>query len=269
MSKSKSPLVRGLRALYLLPLVCLGIGLQARTVYVPSDKDSEKNVSDEKAAKTFVLKISPDGSVEINGKELAVADLKDYIKAAGNVDFQTTVIINAAADTPMRVVDEVKNALRGASALKVFYVKPDTGTGVSRRLAPERDFEGKPIQKNPAYPPEYPKEIREHMCLVAINGNDKVFFENAAYDDDGKMLDAGKAFVRKHGRKSIFLLRYENATSYSAYQHMQEVLRKMYDDLRDEKAQALYGKSLASLSETELDDIYKQIPLNIVEATKD
>ena len=42
MSKSKSPLSRGLRVLYLLPLVCLGIGLQARTVFVPNDKDSEK-----------------------------------------------------------------------------------------------------------------------------------------------------------------------------------------------------------------------------------
>ena len=48
MSKSKSPLARGLRVLWLLPLVCLAIGLQARTVYVPMDKDSEKNVSDEK-----------------------------------------------------------------------------------------------------------------------------------------------------------------------------------------------------------------------------
>ena len=43
MSKSKSPLARGLRVLWLLPLVCLGIGLQAKTVYVPSDKDSENN----------------------------------------------------------------------------------------------------------------------------------------------------------------------------------------------------------------------------------
>ncbi len=48
MSKSRSPLSRGLRALWLLPLVCLAIGLQARTVYVPVDKDSEKNVSEEK-----------------------------------------------------------------------------------------------------------------------------------------------------------------------------------------------------------------------------
>ena len=43
MSKSKSPLLRGLRALYVLPLICLGIGLQAKTVYVQSDKVNEKN----------------------------------------------------------------------------------------------------------------------------------------------------------------------------------------------------------------------------------
>ena len=35
MSKSKSPLFRGLRALYVLPLVCLCLGLQAQTVYDP------------------------------------------------------------------------------------------------------------------------------------------------------------------------------------------------------------------------------------------
>ena len=40
MSKSKSPLARGWRALYLLPLVCLALGLQARTVYVPTVKGS-------------------------------------------------------------------------------------------------------------------------------------------------------------------------------------------------------------------------------------
>ncbi len=43
MSKSKSSLARGLRVLYLLPLICLGLGLQARTVYVPTDKDSKNS----------------------------------------------------------------------------------------------------------------------------------------------------------------------------------------------------------------------------------
>ena len=38
MSKAKSPLSRGLRALYMLPLVCLCIGLQAQTVEEPEIK---------------------------------------------------------------------------------------------------------------------------------------------------------------------------------------------------------------------------------------
>ncbi len=43
MSKSKSPLLRGLRLMYVLPLVCLCIGLQARTVYEPTDKINENS----------------------------------------------------------------------------------------------------------------------------------------------------------------------------------------------------------------------------------
>ena len=43
MSKTKSPLRRGLRALYLLPLVCLGIGLQAQTVHDQPVKVNEKD----------------------------------------------------------------------------------------------------------------------------------------------------------------------------------------------------------------------------------
>lgn len=42
MSKSKSPLARGLRVLYVLPLVCLCLGLQAQTVYQTTDKSNEK-----------------------------------------------------------------------------------------------------------------------------------------------------------------------------------------------------------------------------------
>ena len=40
MSKNKSPLRRGLRALYLLPLLCLGLVLQSKTVYVPGDGET-------------------------------------------------------------------------------------------------------------------------------------------------------------------------------------------------------------------------------------
>ena len=43
MSKSKSPQSKGLKALYVLPLVCLCIGLQAKTVNEPIDKVNENS----------------------------------------------------------------------------------------------------------------------------------------------------------------------------------------------------------------------------------
>jgi TonB family protein len=53
MSKNKSPLRRGLRALYLLPLLCLGLVLQSKTVYVPGDGET---------GSTAISGLMPDGS---------------------------------------------------------------------------------------------------------------------------------------------------------------------------------------------------------------
>ena len=65
MSKSKSPLSRGWRVLWMLPLVCLGLGLQARTVNVPIGKDSEKILADETTgpvlSEIVVVKYAPAG----------------------------------------------------------------------------------------------------------------------------------------------------------------------------------------------------------------
>ena len=68
MSKSKSPLARGLRVLWMLPLVCLAIGLQAKTIYVPMDKDSENNPKKGILEEIVVVKY-PDASLPTITKE--------------------------------------------------------------------------------------------------------------------------------------------------------------------------------------------------------
>ena len=70
MSKSKSPLKRRLRAFWLVPLVCLGIGLQARTVYIQVGNnggiiDSPKGVLEE----IVVVKYADASQVEIMDDE--------------------------------------------------------------------------------------------------------------------------------------------------------------------------------------------------------
>ena len=58
MSKSKSPLRRGLRVLYLLPLMCLGIGLQAQTAY---DQPDKVNKNDGNPQSVNGITIGPEG----------------------------------------------------------------------------------------------------------------------------------------------------------------------------------------------------------------
>ena len=75
MSKSKSPLMRGLRVLYLLPLVCLGLSLQAQTVFVPADKGSVKvRVTQEGAAPLCILRQASGEEKEISQEELGAID---------------------------------------------------------------------------------------------------------------------------------------------------------------------------------------------------
>ena len=75
MSKSKSPQLRGLRVLYLLPLVCLGLSLQAQTVFVPADKGSVKvRVTQEGAEPLCILRQASGEEKEVTMAELQAID---------------------------------------------------------------------------------------------------------------------------------------------------------------------------------------------------
>ena len=273
MSKSKSPLSRGLRVLWLLPLVCLGIGLQAQTVYDPSGKDSEKNNPDEtKQAGIIDFYVKADGTIYTQ-PGVIVTDVAGYIRGLDLPFPGTTVRINAAGDVPMYHIDALKNQLRGINALKVLYAKPASNwerssSGVIRNLPPARDMNGNLIQDASSFLAEYTQKERENLCVVRINSAGRVLMGNRVVDDDATRLEVGKAFVRAHGKEAIFALRYDRGAGYSAYQRMQELLYRIYQELRDEKAQELYGKPLSALSETERDAVLRLVPLNVIETEK-
>ena len=265
MSKSRSPLARGLRVLWLLPLVCLAIGLQARTVYVPVDKDSEKNVSDEKTLDNpVVLIIRKDGTIESDGKVYTASQLKDIIPPHAAGQPQTTVTIIAPDDAPMGVINDVKNELRKLESLKINYASASSREGVTRYMPP---YPSAPTAKKPNYPEEtFPGVKRENIFVVRINANDKIFFGDRPRQDDQEMLQAGKDFLRKRGKDARFSLQADRGTSYGAYQHMQSLLWRIYEEVRDEKALEVYGKRLQDLSDDERSQINFMVPLSISEA---
>ena len=353
MSKSRSPLARGLRVLYVLPLVCLAIGLQARTVYVPVDKDSEKNVSDEIPAligsvwtgedigkltfseETFeirtedelisghytaegatikfiftnyrnektgkekkgedtltgnlagntiiipipngkmvftrigqgavqkeesvVLNVRKDGTVESGGKVLTLTQIKDFVKSAGEGKSQTAVEIKAEADTRMGYINDVKQELRSIGSVKIHYLPPFDQDGNSYFMPPF------PADKSAKAKETSPRVNQKDLFIVRINANDKYFFGDAPRQDDAEMLRVGKDFLKKHGKDTRFILQMDRATSYGAYRHMQDLLMQIFLDVREEKAQSIYGKGLKELAPEELAQINDLVPLSISE----
>ena len=120
MSKSKSPLRRGLRVLYLLPLVCLGIGLQARTVYVPKDKDTNNFVADaDDVKKVVTINVDAEGRIVIEGKEILLNGIADHLRSLGIPGAEIGVSIEQVEDTPAAVMSELQNQLRQVGILKV------------------------------------------------------------------------------------------------------------------------------------------------------
>ena len=402
MSKSKSPLSRGLRVLYALPLVCLAIGLQAQTVYVPVDKDSEKisaeepfnpilsevtvvkyapadvkpedvihvidldlsgikarvsydsapvcsenfshwlnarisypenclyegtvlavfevgtdgkvgnveimvSVCDEldeavkkligqspawtpaqrdgkpvaavlsqpvvfkirtagaagSSSQALTLLVQADGTVVSGGKVYTPAQLKDIIPPYEEGQPQATVQIFAADNVRMGAVEDVKDELRKLGRLKVRYASASSPESATRYMAPHSSSTK---TNKSAYPEELlPGVKREDIIVVRINSADKVFFGNKVLQEDAEMLQVGKAFLREHGKATFFSFMADRGTHYAAYRHMQALLLQIYDEVRAEKAQELYGKPLQDLSADERSQIEKLLPISIYE----
>jgi len=258
MSKSKSPLARGLRVLYVLPLVCLGLGLQARTVYVPVDKDSEKIDS-------VVLALDADGKVDTGSTTLDISEVGEYLKGL-ELAPGTSVKIVAPVDVKMEVVDRLRNEIRKAGGLKIFYATPD-GFVSSPSLPPAPTTVDKKSGLEVIATDDASGALkRENICKALINDNDKIFFCDKAYQNDADILRVGKDFLKKHGAESTFLFRCDRRTSYGSFAHMQALLQQIYAEVREEKSQELYGKTLSSLSQEDLSDIQELFPVRIMES---
>ena len=134
MSKSPTPLSRCWRLLYLLPLVCLAIGLQARTVYVPTGEDNHRKG-------LVVLRINEDGTVTMDGREVSREDiakeLEEHIRSLDVPKWLIAVKIEADENAPEDAQSYVKNSLWDAfhaSSEHIYILRSANGkeTEISR-----------------------------------------------------------------------------------------------------------------------------------------
>ena len=91
MSKDRSPLARRLRVLWLLPLVCLGLGLQAKTVYFAVAGDSWEFLSDQRpdcvlpgiaVVKWVDPSVKPEDIIQVDqGRKIPLTAANNYVTA--------------------------------------------------------------------------------------------------------------------------------------------------------------------------------------------
>ena len=141
MSKSPSPRSRAWRLLYLLPLVCLCIGVQAQTVYEPAEESHEKEqrafrIKPEHATPLFILRQAWGEEKEITRAELdklehqrinSVEVLKDSVARERYGERGAHGVIVVTMKQPQELEEIVVVSYGDKDEMVPFYlVKPET-----------------------------------------------------------------------------------------------------------------------------------------------
>ena len=276
MSKTKSRTLRGLRALYVVPLVAAGLACNSQTVtdYKVSENPTETKALEQNNVVRVELKKDEAGNIRfyVNGVETGLDGLGEAVKASWKGDGFDVVSINSDPDTPFGVVDDIRNVLRGIQALKIMYTSPK-GTKVRRSLPPSKETAeaaGMPLIEDPLA-----MVSRDNICMVKINSADKILYSTSEGEvvvaRDGKpgldqfTADAAES-IRRLTPNGIFSFQCDRGTSFGTFLEYQNALVSAYDLVREEYAMDVYSKPLDALSEQELAAVMKKVPLNIYEA---
>ena len=276
MSKRKSVTLRGLRALYVVPLVAAGLACNSQTVtdYKVSEDSPETKAVEQNNVVRVEVKKDEAGDVRffVNGTETGLDGLGEAVATSRKGDGFDLVNLYADPDIEYGIIDDVKNILRGIQALKIMYSSPK-GTKVRRSLPPSKETAeaaGMPLIEDPLA-----TVSRDNICIVRINSADRILYSTSegkiVVAADGKPgLDQFTAdiaeSIRQLNPKGLFSFQCDRGTSFGTYLECQNALASAYDLVREEYSMNAFNKPMATLSDEERASVLKAIPLNIYEA---
>ena len=209
---------------------------------------------------------------------------------AGEEMFYTTVSISADENVPMGIITDIKEQLRNARALKVRYETHEST--IEKRLppAPKTDM-------YPATVDALAGTNRRNIIVMRVNPNGEMFLgstyvKGSLHNDDlyAKELARLKELISnpeesaecpeiemmdiqmpdgstRQFRVSKGMITFQNdrATSYEDYTKAMKLITTAYKELREEVSAEVFGKPLAELSDTEMQVIYRAVPMNVSE----
>lgn len=227
-----------------------------------------------------------------NGKLAHKEDIGKLVEEffAGTPMHQAVVHIKAQDSVPMGVITDIKEQLRNARALKVRYETHEST--IEKRLPP--------ASKTDMYPATVDALAgtnRRNIIVMRVNPNGEMFLgstyvKGSLHNDDlyAKELARLKELISNPEEsaecpeiemmdiqmpdgstrqfrvsKGIITFQNDRATSYEDYTKAMKLITTAYKELREEVSAEVFGKPLAELSDTEMQVIYRAVPMNVSE----
>ena len=240
-----------------------------------------------------------------NGKQTAKDQIgnavAEFYKDEENM-YSATVHIAAEGNIPMGVITDIKEQLRSVRALRIRYETDESA--IEKRMPPAvQKTEERSDEPRYMTPEEFANDIsRRNHIFFKINSNDKVLLgtDRSVRDASEKPyivniedfdIDILKRMISNPENKITYpeyvtqeftlpdgssrQLRVSNAmvslqtdrgTSYEGYTKAMECITAAYKELREELSSEVFGKTLANLSDAEMQVIYQAVPMNVSEA---
>lgn len=286
MTKTRPGRYATLRLAAALPLItatflAFGCGIREQTQQTAAPATAaETGITSHNAApasQDSVLTITISGTgdthrLTVDGQEYRIGDLDKVIEdklASGKI---TVAAIEITGDTEIGILTDVKQSLRLAGLLKVFYISigdlegATTKTEVERRLPPAlSEVEGltTAIPVTPAN--------RDYFHEIKVNSNDLIMMDGYQLALE-ELPEKAAGIIAEQGIRTdensflcIFSIGCNTASSSELYVQIQNALDKAYSTVRDDYSRKKFSKPLNTLSPEELDEVLSAIPKRISE----
>lgn len=286
MTKTRPGRYATLRLAAALPLItatflAFGCGIREQTQQTAAPVTAaETGITSHNAApasQDSVLTITISGTgdthrLTVDGQECRIGDLDKVIEdklASGKI---TVAAIEIIGDTEIGILTDVKQSLRLAGLLKVFYISigdlegATTKTEVERRLPPAiSEVEGltTAIPVTPAN--------REYFHEIKVNSNDLIMMDGYQLALE-ELPEKAAGIIAEQGIRTdensflcIFSIGCNTASSSELYVQIQNALDKAYSTVRDDYSRKKFSKPLNTLSPEELGEVLSAIPKRISE----
>ena len=232
-------------------------------------------------------------AVFCNGKQTAKDQIgyavAEFYKDEENM-YSATVHIAAEGNIPMGVITDIKEQLRNAHALKVRYETNESS--IEKHMPPASQSE-----RYLAVEDAIKSVERRNIIVMRLNSAGDMFLgstyvKGSLHNDDlyAKELARLKELISnpedkaecpeiemrdiqmpdgsiRQFRVSKGLITFQNdrGTSYDDYTKAMKLITSAYKELREELSAEVFGKTLAELSDAEMQVIYRAIPMNVSE----